>query len=918
MSTVQNSSSQHTISNVADKGLNYIDSLLSGYKWGAGVGSATTVTYSFPYASASTASWASNYSGSAEPNSASGLSAAQQASARFALASWAAVANVNFVAQADSATSVGDIRFAWTGASGDGDSIAWAYYPNNYYADGGDVWLVRSAIGAEPASYWLPGADGEQTMIHEIGHALGLKHPFDGSPVLPASTDTLQYSTMSYTANPHDSYLEYANTAGRWSWSSYAVYADTPSLYDIAAIQYLYGANTGYHSGDDVYTFDPATPFFRTLWDGGGNDTISVANFARGCVIDLQAGHFSKISIASDAPSGVNWTKAPPTPTYDGSNALAIAFGCDIENATGGAGADSLSGNALANVLSGGAGDDSLTGGAGNDTLIGGGGADTAVYSGRASDYSISYDSASARYTVRDNVAGRDGADLLSEVEYVRFADASRALSPSVGDGGATRAPAATYALSAAAASVNEGASVTYTVKTTNVASGTLLRYALAGVGAADLGGAALGGSVTVGSGGLATFTVALAADALTEGAETLQARLTDAAGATLASAAGVVVNDSSRTVPLVKLAQQEYSVTEGNLGLKNLNLGLQLDAASNVATSVHYTLRSGTALLGSDVAGAISGTVTFGAGATSGTVSVAIAGDTRIEANEYFWVDFDRATNGRLGEQGKLSAKVVIVDDDADLIAPTVKSFSPADEASKVAVGSNIVAVFSEPIKRGAGNIVVKNAAGEVFATYDAATSSNLSITGSTLTIDPSASLAAGTGYSVAFAPGSLKDLAGNSYAGGAGYNFTTAAPVIPPTVTLSATTLSVLEGSTGSKLMSFKATLSAPAKEAAMVSYASADGSARAGSDYTAVSGTLKFAVGETSKVFTVAVLGDLLAEGNETFSVRLTGASGAKLGDAVSATATIVNDDAAAAHLGDIALIGTQQGAAQHLGW
>ena len=159
MSTVQNSSSQHSVSEIADKGLNYIDSLLSGYKWGAGAGTATTVTYSFPYANSGTAGWATNYSGTAEPGSSSGLTAAQQASARFALASWAAVANVTFSAQGESATSVGDIRFAWTGASGEDRSIAWAYYPNNYYADGGDVWLVRPAIGTEPASFWLPGAD---------------------------------------------------------------------------------------------------------------------------------------------------------------------------------------------------------------------------------------------------------------------------------------------------------------------------------------------------------------------------------------------------------------------------------------------------------------------------------------------------------------------------------------------------------------------------------------------------------------------------------------------------------------------------------------------------------------------------------------------------------------------------------------
>jgi hypothetical protein len=111
------------------------------------------------------------------------------------------------------------------------------------------------------------------------------------------------------------------------------------------------------------------------------------------------------------------------------------------------------------------------------------------------------------------------------------------------------------------------------------------------------------------------------------------------------------------------------------------------------------------------------------------------------------------------------------------DTSAPTVITFSPSDEATGIVVGSNIVLSFSEAIAKGVGNIVLKTVAGAVLATYDAATSLNLSFSGSALTINPTADLGYSTGYSVELAAGSIKDIAGNSYAGTTAYNFTTSA---------------------------------------------------------------------------------------------------------------------------------------------
>jgi Ca2+-binding RTX toxin-like protein len=117
------------------------------------------------------------------------------------------------------------------------------------------------------------------------------------------------------------------------------------------------------------------------------------------------------------------------------------------------------------------------------------------------------------------------------------------------------------------------------------------------------------------------------------------------------------------------------------------------------------------------------------------------------------------------------------------DITPPAVEALNPADEATDVAINSNMVFTFSEDIQRGTGNIVLKTTVGVTIATYNAASSANLSISGNTLTINPTSDLFYSTGYKVEVAAGTIKDLAGNSYAGTTIYNFTTVANPISPT---------------------------------------------------------------------------------------------------------------------------------------
>ncbi len=103
----------------------------------------------------------------------------------------------------------------------------------------------------------------------------------------------------------------------------------------------------------------------------------------------------------------------------------------------------------------------------------------------------------------------------------------------------------------------------------------------------------------------------------------------------------------------------------------------------------------------------------------------------------------------------------------------------------------------------------------------------------------------------------------------------------------------VTISEGNTGTVAAQFTVTLSAASTQTVTVAYATADGTATAGSDYQAASGTLTFAPGETSKTVTVLVNGDRLAEQNETFLVTLSAATNANtLGG--RAVGTILDDE------------------------
>ena len=203
------------------------------------------------------------------------------------------------------------------------------------------------------------GSSAYATLLHEVGHGMGLDHSFSGQTV-PNGTDSSKYTVMSYT----DFYPNGVNPT-------------TLMLYDTMAIQYLYGANTDYKPGNTIinlksYMQDgPAV-----LWDGGGTDTVSLTGLNDGITLNLNEGVYNTVNNVDD---------------------FVIAYDAEIENATGGSGDDNLIGNNLNNTLKGAKGADMLSGGGANDRLVGAQGKDN-LKGGQG----------------EDNIKGGQGNDRLS------------------------------------------------------------------------------------------------------------------------------------------------------------------------------------------------------------------------------------------------------------------------------------------------------------------------------------------------------------------------------------------------------------------------------------------------------------------------------------------------------------------------
>ncbi|HUQ38255.1 MAG TPA: cadherin domain-containing protein [Aestuariivirga sp.] len=396
-------------SNGTSVGINtgLVNQLDSGLKWNTSTGAIpTTISYGFTTSNSFAA-------GNAAASGWSAYTETQKTAVRQMMGLWDELIAPTLV-ESTASPNTADIKFSNTTS---GPNYAYGYYPGKVNSETNSWDKIEGSVWTNPAynsginNLVSPtlGIYGYMALLHEIGHAMGLEHGGNyngGSPAYGNTStgwlyteDSRQFTIMSY----------FNASATGANWGSY--YAQTPMVYDILAIQQMYGADHTTRAGNTVYGFNSNagstynftqnTNPILTIWDGSGTDTIDLSGWSTASVLSLVAGSYSSVN---------GMTKN-----------LAIAFNVDIENATGGSGSDTITGNDLANTLLGNGGNDTINGAGGNDTINGGAGVDTLT--GGAGDDTIYFDAL-------DNLAalnGGTGFDTVIQLGvYITFNYASQ------------------------------------------------------------------------------------------------------------------------------------------------------------------------------------------------------------------------------------------------------------------------------------------------------------------------------------------------------------------------------------------------------------------------------------------------------------------------------------------------------------
>jgi len=405
--------SNQTIETIEKSGKWYIDSLLNNSlgkpkKWVSdpdltleySVNNSTVISYSFPGLGTTTPLY--SYEDDRGEISAIPFSSAQADDIRQAFKEISKFVNITFVEIEEDGSSAGTIRLAMNTITDEAgnyrEGIAATADPPSEEPRGGDVFFNKQFTSGNFSTGLVQNSEtgvGDVTVLyHEIFHALGMEHPVDNKETLfQESKNSREYTVMA------DEFSSENGADFNLNGNNYKV-ASTPMVYDIAPLQYLYGANMSHNASDTTYSYKPDTPFIEAIWDAGGTDTLDFSNFSKANTISLVDGEYSTIGF------DVDWSMT---------DNLGIAFDAIIEDAIGGSGDDTIKGNDSSN---------SIEGGPGNDIIDGGKGNDTAVYKGLSSEFIIKNND-DGTISVEDLAISElnEGSDSLTNIEYMKFSD---------------------------------------------------------------------------------------------------------------------------------------------------------------------------------------------------------------------------------------------------------------------------------------------------------------------------------------------------------------------------------------------------------------------------------------------------------------------------------------------------------------